>query len=134
MDGDQQVSDKYCRKKRNKDFLQNHLSTNCMFHHEWQNACYGQWRDLHLVIEYYLSLVRLVCEQSEIHHQNILGIHCNEHRYCQSAKNEHCCCFFCACSQLFHVGLKLVHHPFLLLNHLLLLLGDGFCQIYWQSP
>ncbi|AEH49550.1 hypothetical protein PthstB1num2_28310 [Parageobacillus thermoglucosidasius] len=104
------------------------------FTHEWQNACNGQWRDLHLVIEYYLSLIRLVCEQSEIHHQNILGIHCNEHWYCQSAKNEHWCCFFRACSQLFHVGLKLVHHPFLLLNHLLLLLGDGFCQIYWQSP
>lgn len=56
--------------------------------HELQNACNGQWRDLHFVIsehvpteeEYFhlikqksASLVKLVCELSDIHNQNIWG-------------------------------------------------------------
>ncbi|WP_286173413.1 class 1 isoprenoid biosynthesis enzyme [Geobacillus sp. E263] len=58
------------------------------FTHEWQNACNGQWRDLHFVISEHVpteddyfriikqkssSLVKLVCELSNIHNQNIWG-------------------------------------------------------------
>jgi competence protein ComQ len=56
--------------------------------HELQNACNGQWRDLHFVISEHVpteddyfriikqkssSLVKLVCELSNIHNQNIWG-------------------------------------------------------------